>query len=392
MLSLTILLLLFCLCRLDLVDNEEMSSTTSKKLNAEFSTHIESETSTSEMMTSFRANYVTSNAVADTTTGNGNRNWTGWLLERNLKYCGRTGICNGYRRRFCEPCEPCYCDDDCSLYDDCCADFRLINPEQKSQFSCISILYRGIPSDIYREKLPTSQGYRMISSCPDKNHDLSASCRNSPLLGPVTGFDNKTTYKNINCARCNDIQRIQPWQLSIGCSANIGFTFNSKEEMVEAFSKNPNCSVSFSVPDHTDVRRCFDDSSTITKCNVTGQWERFDESVEASCSRYTAVKIVDGQKYANPFCYLCNAANDSKLNECVKGKRQVFPKAFSVLLDFENDRQQTPPVKSRDICSPDEIYDNNKKLCRKIYCSYGKQFKNNLCAPIFDVAKGLALL
>ena len=136
-----------------------------------------------------------------------------------------TGLCNSYLSITCQPSPPstepsCWCDEICSVYDDCCFDVTNISSSVEEQ--------------IYTEYMhlflkPRDQGdaYYMIDKCPfnwtaDEEYEASVgnNCTTLTTLPPVSDSTTGITYRNEYCAICHNINTtsLLIWQTRLRCA------------------------------------------------------------------------------------------------------------------------------------------------------------------------------
>lgn len=101
------------------------------------------------------------------------------------------------------------CDENCSIYDQCCSDAKYRN-NNRSSFVCVETFFDG---NIY-----------MKNACKfAKNDTISNLCTDRSINGekntfsviPVTSKSTNITYKNLFCALCNGEKKFRFWNVAI---------------------------------------------------------------------------------------------------------------------------------------------------------------------------------
>ncbi|XP_041351186.1 uncharacterized protein LOC121370140 [Gigantopelta aegis] len=317
------------------------------------------------------------------------------LILDHRRYCGRPGVCLHRWPDRCYRCEPCQCDDFCSLYDDCCPDILSrqsnisIGDNHRLPRECVSAISRmyGDRIENVTARAVAVRRYFMVTSC--QNDEMSQLCADSPTLPPVTSVADNVTFLNKYCAACNNVTQYRPWAVKIDCTEKLNVSiYRTALQLLTASLNDDTCAVYHHPPNGVTARECFYDDSVISKCNVTGMWPAYDAFTERACGTFTTVKLLDGRRYRNPFCFICNAESYRKLFPKCKRKFDGGPVAFSALLDFGDifHPGNTDPTTQ---CDEDKIYDAEKDRCRVVTCSPGKQLIRMQCEASFGISKGL---
>ena len=136
------------------------------------------------------------------------------------------------------------------------------------------------------------------------------------VFRPVIASDSLITYRNAHCARCNseaDIDII-PFELQVECQGQ--FEINSFKHLQDAWKAiyEHNCSVSYIPPYEYiwDVKSCPTQENMISHCNATGLWskEEYDPQIEWACEHFKSLEYK--LHYKNIYCYICNPTLVSK--------------------------------------------------------------------------------
>ena len=197
-----------------------------------------------------------------------------------------------------------------------------------------------------KTKYHTAEGVEatwMITKCKhvDENSEL---CENPGLHGdiesilPVSYTDKDyhvTHFMNKHCAYCNSVARgasLAYWRFEIHCSLSISLT----DEHVLAIIGEHGCNMFYRPPNPFRVERCNVPHYTISQCNQTGLWGRFNQTIDMACRAF-----VDpfNQTYKNYFCYVCNTdkvlPRDDWSCEDPYNKQPTHKPSFAITLNLE---------------------------------------------------------
>ena len=325
-----------------------------------------SSTSTAALGNSVVPTTPLGNSVVPTTPDNAE--FMRRLMRDHRRYCGRQGVCLERWPDRCYKCEPCQCDDVCSLYDDCCPDVltrrsnTTVSAHHLLPRECVSGVSRmyGDRVDNVTARATGVRKYFMVTSCNDDA--LSRLCTDSEMLPPVSAMVDNVTFLNKHCAECHNVTRYLPWDVKIDCNEKFNFsTFRTTLQLLKASLDEDMCTVYYHPPNGVIARECFYDDNVISKCNITGMWPEYDAFTKRACETFTTVKIVEGRRYRNPFCFICNSDSYRKLFSRCKRKLAGGPVAFSALLDFSDVFRSTTKDPTTQ-CEEDNIYDAEKVI------------------------------
>lgn len=204
-------------------------------------------------------------------------------------------------------CFPCDCNDLCPL-GTCCTDTL---PKPKG--------------DHGKATGCTENNFYAAVRCPDGWTDVVTrqACEEGAGLytadEPVTDLATHVTYRNKACAICHNVTLHTAWNLLVTCAHyQYMYTAQSQEEFLERAKDDTvsQCSLKPTPPSETKPRECPHDSHvwfshSVDKCNVSGQWEAYDEEVEENCHTFTDLpyRVYDqnsGRLFINLFCAMCN--------------------------------------------------------------------------------------
>ena len=154
-------------------------------------------------------------------------------------------------------------------------------------------------------------------------------------LIPVS--DSSTTYRNRFCAVCNNVEDfsyLSNWDLEISCGSILQLPDKNLLQTI----KEKQCNMNYIPPKDSSIQHeCKIVPYSISECNITGRWEKYDPMLEAGCHSF-----VDpfNQTFANVFCYLCNTlmAAQLELSFCKLGSGDILDDIsppFSAILDLD---------------------------------------------------------
>lgn len=285
------------------------------------------------------------------------------LLQVRISACGPKGLCHPdeylyqidppVNSKYCSPCNPCYCDEWCDLIGDCCPDLQLnVTPGEAHARShkliCTDRI--GLSSTI-AGKTPNhlKATYPVIMECPANysGEDIIKSCeKDVPGITniPITSSITRLPYKNIHCLICNgeDPSTSASWLLQVSDCSPMLYYFQSAADFRDIV-QNESCSAFF-VPDvstricgfHLSTKcdggvdvdlswacrnirttsgfsnyclHCQNRLHAYSDCNVTGNWETYDESLMAGCH---STLQGNGSRFKTLHCSLCNMPDNMK--------------------------------------------------------------------------------
>jgi hypothetical protein len=142
----------------------------------------------------------------------------------------------------------CLCDDLCMQYGDCCLDSPRYSPDQwrkaEQRFTCVE--FRQYKSNW------------VVNTCPAgwTDEETRSLCEVFPEIGkqykdpfaqlPVTSINNRVTYRNIHCARCNGetpsfapdgSARLRFWNPRLECPSLLSNNIRNFDNKVVIFKK-----------------------------------------------------------------------------------------------------------------------------------------------------------
>ncbi|XP_025105617.1 uncharacterized protein LOC112571043 [Pomacea canaliculata] len=308
------------------------------------------------------------------------------LLILHRRYCFSSRLCFlNLPADSCDYCAPCQCDDDCHHYSDCCPDKLFLNvdevPPLNLKLGCRDNLYVDYPPSRRETLLVNASSYFMKDSCPPATPaTLAANCRNNVDYLPVSVLTNKSGHGNLavtvfpskHCAACNGFEEedMVVWKVLVGCKSGENRTLkDGLMSLVTQAVEDPDCILTYHPPrDLPLVRTCHSPSDMVTSCNVTGAWSGSSDAefLQRACAAYLDPKVSENRTFQNVFCYLCNFDDPKPFHRCWRSPQMaVMP--FSALLDFSD--VIFGRVDRSALCQSDQVYDEEKDLCRPVRCS-----------------------
>lgn len=272
--------------------------------------------------------------------------------------------------------DTCYCDSQCTLYNDCCFDAPAAKSKRfqtNARFSCSSL---GRNVNIYLIDQCARQWWGSAAlqrKCEDQSGSVDIS-----MAVPVTDMNTNITYRNVYCAECNNVEQrnLLPFHLSIQCHDQLaemndtyGFVIQNILNVngywgIYHWNQNSGdmefmyCSIFQHLPisEQLAVRRC--DIDMVSTCSHGWNFE----PTRHRCMS-TNMHIVYGsygKRYRNIHCAVCNyiPANDISCRPPQHGFGfgGGFSPNFNMLTYAWN------------ACGIREVYDSKSDKCRRMYC------------------------
>ena len=148
--------------------------------------------------------------------------------------CGQYASCRNRRKS-------CYCDELCSLYNDCCPD--VISSSDHYTESAAKKINSSLCQSLFLHKKESL--FWIVSQCPMGKEDCRPNTTTTVEVQdiiPVTGDDN-FVYVNAKCAECHGVRHHTHWYLSVTeeykCDLSVGnllaqnFSVRSLTEMIQ---------------------------------------------------------------------------------------------------------------------------------------------------------------
>ena len=263
-------------------------------------------------------------------------------------------------------CSSCSCDALCERRGDCCPD-KLTSFPEAGRYP-LGGVFKCIPSTLKLHPYFRQWLAEVIAKCDVRYDDLNVkekceTAKNNTLedVTPVIHKYTKESYKNIYCAQCNNIDadKIEPWRVRVQCHNGTVLFPISESRLVSDIRHSNTCNMAFKPPVGYPVPYCTSGQS-ISECNTTGSWDRYDPLVEAACSAYTSNFFSD---FRNIFCYVCNCPNDY-LDWCYIHRPKFMPSelavTFAALFDFRPAQKSPREITAQSDCPSGMVYDRYK--------------------------------
>ena len=260
-------------------------------------------------------------------------------------------------------CFPCFCDEECWEFDNCCPDKHLIATTRPQVVPCIDSLLRSQPtSSLYY----AGEFYRVIDTCPfsENRWNLEPKCntQNITSLEDFVWVSDKTgkIYKNIHCAKCHGIKEPITWQVQTKTCFDIRVA--KFDNLMEALLLSESCSIKNTPPE--DLRRFTDKYACIDPrvvkyhtCNESGLMKSYDPAIEIACEQSTWPYFLDTITIAkNMFCLLCNQElPEVRFDLCFFYDGGKDGGAFTYFIDYTS--LQSATTEEGHDCGLDEMFD-----------------------------------
>ena len=248
----------------------------------------------------------------------------------------------------------CYCDSDCEMFQDCCADYddhcSATNMTSRAspdvQWKCVSQGGRDFPNK-------EISGIWMISSCPKSWRDdqVRSACLQFPdsagrgYEGPVpVTATSGATFKNRFCAQCN----------GFGSGEITYYDLFYKKERPDKLYWHPHGSI--------QRRYCLQLNSSCRLPNIS-------RDIQERCEEGTFRIVRDDNKYRvyfkNRFCMQWSLGNDQSRKWDCGPKISVLEIVYFVQLFLPSTHSPTAlPPATIEPCSGGEVFDRTSGTCR----------------------------
>ena len=284
------------------------------------------------------------------------------------EWCPYTKFCNTDARKIKpastkEPCcKPCYCDDDCWIFDNCCPDKELVNEPRPPIVPCTDS-YGSRSEDLN----PCDGFYRVIDSCPSPEGtsypELKCNRNNRTSLEDFIWVSDKTgrIYQNIYCAKCYGINETIQWQIRTTCYDIMKSNFVDFKEALLSVK----CNIINTEPEELEhitakYKCCNPSKLKYTSCNESGLMTHYDPEVGTACEKSSWPFKRAYYFLKNVFCVMCNqdfyvphASYDGLCD--FHSKREKEDTFITFLIDYKRITADTAETESK--CSMDEIFD-----------------------------------
>lgn len=242
------------------------------------------------------------------------------VARQYIEFCGVNTLCsenngkdemfeNLIDEKFSTICPWCSCVKECFILGNCCPDISLS--------TCIQTKHQ-----IHDLNNVSDAFHNVLSRCPMENGVsepkpclFSFTLTNFRTQIPVTSMKTGISYASKTCAGCHGENQTVPWSFDVSCP-NISIdpsVFSDFSELMSGMQER-RCTVNLKPP--YKAQSC-NKETVISKCNVTGLWNRRDEDLETACLNYWRPYGA----FQNVFCFLCNI--DAAIREQFSSKQKV---------------------------------------------------------------------
>ena len=286
------------------------------------------------------------------------------LIQDHRAICRLEDSCNdipskeySFSRNPC--CKPCSCDKSCFSERTCCPEVlhSFWEVPVELQLECLKPAFRT-PSKLIHHVIDNAF---MIAKCPHnfENKETAHKCerRNGSMTLedhiPLTDVEKTVTFANKYCAECHLVteDRLATWTVRVECQETV-FNFKSIDSLLHDINATNDCYLKFEPVAPHHHKKCY---AGISACNVTGQWQIYDNFTEQACQLYTAPFL----QFNNPFCAICNGY-ETRFDALSCSDGIAHPMVwvpFSALIKPESLDDQSEDVAKRESCSQNQIYD-----------------------------------
>lgn len=211
----------------------------------------------------------------------------------DVQYCGFEQRCGGNKTNVVPTkdtcCQPCECVDACKERDTCCADVKeLDDTKEIPKQQCLPAEF--VPYSAMASKNPIS--YYVRSRCPKSFNDIvvKEKCEkqtNYSLeeIAFVSSTDGNIIYKNKYCGLCHGDQTTEPWTMHVSrtCYSRLSMVDETRSSVNKIILAN--CKIGLMEPSGLKIKQtvCFDDDMVIGRCNQTGEWDVYNNTLEDLC-------------------------------------------------------------------------------------------------------------
>ena len=182
-----------------------------------------------------------------------------------------------------------------------------LSPLLHFRFKCVDLQYISSGSTYKNNGLAW-----MVSKCPPDVADSRTVelCENPGIddlletLIPVADIGTNTNFRNKYCVQCSvlsDFSFLVDWKVEIYNDVYLSVPDDNLLEKI----RHDNGNIFYRPPDFVSLDNCeVEDSFSISRCNVSGKWSVYNETLEQTCASF-----IDpfNHTYQNYFCYLCNS-------------------------------------------------------------------------------------
>ena len=199
-------------------------------------------------------------------------------------------------------CLPCSCTPTCGQIGNCC------DKQQNIGNMCRYPVVRS--EEFLHVKDSLGFKYFIVDKCLDgTNRDCKEmEAASWGALDPVYDPVSQMNYYNPQCAKCNGVEEVTKWELTI-VYRGIVKNENIRKALRGEVSKE--CMVKFTPPKTMNIKKnVCPNTDLIDRCNVIGTWKNYDVALEEACLRWHAPVIAKKGPmlfaFENKYCEICN--------------------------------------------------------------------------------------
>ena len=236
-------------------------------------------------------------------------------------------------------------------------------------------------------------GYIMVSRCPRKglNKEIISSCedeKQSDLLRrlPVFSISTNQTYKNVFCAKCNNITDFTYWRLEADCDGKEQDLFINQTFQDVIGGAKKYCELHYQPVRQQHEKFCVlqvDSCDKIDSAKQNPAWN----TAKTLCKAYSYPTCLrSGRHSRNAHCRLCETAARTTTDiDCLCTSQGKTPD-LSIIFDFSSKSQYTLKNEKGDEfffkietrnCETSQVYDPFTQTCRRSIATLRDNSVNN---------------
>ena len=261
----------------------------------------------------------------------------------------------------------CYCDSECTFYNDCCVDYnKYCRKKKRSSFENEQRISCLKPNHVYLDSI---YPIWMVNKCPmnRKIDEISRNCEiddnkelkisNLRNLVPVVGKYN-LIFRNKFCAQCNRVEKFEYSGERIECYV-VPPSFLSPTELDEFASKY--CDISIYMKHGQTIRQCYQ-----TDLCPPAESERCSQKFAYECA--TKEYLCRGHRISNKKFKECISSKSVSLKreynkDIILDEAEMAPPPFNIVFDVSEGRSVSH-VQGTKCYFKGEFYDLYLQICR----------------------------
>lgn len=196
-------------------------------------------------------------------------------------------------------CPPCDCDSKCISRGTCCPDILV---SSKTIPKCVDVTVTGEEYKDYRY---------MVSSCSEEDYCTDEAFDVKIRNTPVSSLDTFYSYQTKKLAeRYENPKSLIHWGIEFICNNSVDFNFISEFSKLLETVRREGCTVKYTPSNLIKAPACSPLDNTVSRCNITGLWGKYDPGIDWSCSNLHQHSGL----FDNIFCRLCNPSRTSQID------------------------------------------------------------------------------